>query len=188
MKPLAPQLTSWLLKRCVRADENLGNGFIQGAWMYQSRAAHLLTPQRRDETGGIDAALWALWVAIGEYWQLGDDPQKYRLRLRTFMDNRITINPLYDGYFAVARSVISELITQHGSPKGFEVLFQVRAGSGVPQSPIEATKRFVVDEFIAIRLALGGFQNFGATNYCGYFGGANIAEEPVPYRTLHDLT
>ena len=67
-------------------------------------------------------------------------------------------------------------------------LFQMKTGSGVPQSPLEATKRFVIDEFIAMRLAFGGFRSFGATNSCGYFGGANIADEPVPYRTLKDRT
>ena len=156
--------------------------------MYRSRAVHLLAPLPQDETGVIDATLWSLWEAIGKYWQLGDDPEQYRSRLRTFMDNRVSINPLYQGYFDVARAVISALIDAHGSSKAFEVLFQMKTGSGVPQSPLEATKRFVIDEFIAMRLAFGGFRSFGATNSCGYFGGANIADEPVPYRTLKDRT
>ena len=154
--------------------------------MYHSRAVHLLAPLARYETGGIDNTLWSLWEAIGNYWHLSDEPERYRSRLRTFMDNRTSINPLYQGYYDIARAVILDLIAQHGSPKAFEVLFQTKTSTGVPQSPIEATKRFVVDEFIAIRLALGGFHTFGATNYCGYFGGANIANEPVPYRTLGD--
>ena len=154
--------------------------------MYQSRAVHLLTPLARDEDAGIDEALWTLWEAIGSHWQLNDDPNCYRSRLRTFMDNRINFNPLYQGYYDAAQAVISNLIHQHGRQRAFEILFETKTSSGVPQSPLDATKRFVVDEFIAIRLALGGFRSFGATNYCGYFGGANIADEPVPYRTLRD--
>jgi hypothetical protein len=38
------------------------------------------------------------------------------------------------------------------------------------------------NEFVAFRLAVGGFAAFGATNYRGFFGGANIAGQPVPYR------
>lgn len=152
--------------------------------MYESRAIHPLAFTGQAPSSEIPPILLQLWNAIDRHWQLTDPPHPYEARLRTFMDNRVNLNPLYKGYYDLAETVIADLLTQHGDPKAFEVLFQTPSGSSVPQSPIEAVKRFVSDEFVALRVALGGFLCFGAINYCGYVGGANIEGEPVPYRTM----
>jgi len=47
-----------------------------------------------------------LFVAIGEFWKLEDDPRPYRLRLRAFMSNRIRFSPLYRDFYVLARTVI----------------------------------------------------------------------------------
>lgn len=152
--------------------------------MYQSRAVHALALAGPPQSEAVSPMLLRLWTAIGEHWQFIDSADEQLTRLRSFMDNRINLNPLYKAYYDFAEQVIADLISQHGDPDAFNVLFSTVEGTGVPQSPLDATKRLVVDEFIALRVALGGFLAFGAVNYCGYFGGANIKGEPIPYRAM----
>lgn len=153
--------------------------------MYQTKAIHPLSPGPGSLPPDIEATLWSLFVAVGEHWALGDAADAYRLRFRTFLQNRIDINSLYFGYYRDGAGVLEQLIAEHGTPGAFDKIFSDKpriAAAGLPSTPLESLQRFVANEFIALRLALGGFKAFGAINYCGYFGGANIAAEPVPYR------
>jgi|CXWL01.1.fsa_nt_gi hypothetical protein len=149
--------------------------------MYQSKVANPLSFAMVAIGNDIDPTLWSLFVAIGDHWQLGDDPEAYRSRLAIFMDNRIAINPLYRSYYDAAAVTIADLAAADGPPRAFEILFATKTSSGVPGSPIEAAKRFVVNEFITMRLAFGGFKAFGARNYNGYMGGTNDPAD-CPYR------
>ena len=150
--------------------------------MYQTKVVNplayaLLLPGR-----GIDDNLWALFVAIGDHWRLGDDPAPYRSRLASFMDNRVALNPLYRGYYDSAAATIADLITANGATRAFEILFATKvSGGAVPTAPLEIAKRFVANEFITMRLAFGGFKAFGARNFNGYFGGTNDPAD-TPYR------
>lgn len=155
--------------------------------MYEARVVHALSAQFLGASDSIAPRLWDLFVAIGDHWQLGDDPESCRSRLGVFMENRVAISPLHRGYYDGAVQVIEELVAAHGAQQAFEKLFTTKLpGAGVPLTPIEATKRFVVHEFIAMRMALGGFRAFGAVNYNGYMSGANNPDEPLPYRGMGD--
>lgn len=149
--------------------------------MYQRKVADPLSFAAAAIGNDIAPALWLLFVAIGDHWKLGDDPEPYRSRLATFMDNRIAINPLYRGYYDAAAATIADLVATNGPTGAFEILFATKTSSGVPASPIEVAKRFVVNEFITMRLAFGGFKSFGARNYNGYIGGTNDPTD-CPYR------
>lgn len=155
--------------------------------MYQARVSNVVIPDESTIEPAVDEAMWRLFVAIGEFWNLGDDPQPYRLRLRAFMANRIRFSPIYRDFYVVARTVIDGLIAQTGDKaKAYEQLFTLkpRVPSPVPpQTQLEFAQQYVANELIALRLSLGSFKAFGAINYCGYFGGANIEGQPVPYRT-----
>lgn len=156
--------------------------------MYEARVVHVLATGLLGPPTEVADPLWELFLAIGAQWRLDDDPDPYRSRLRVFMDNRVAINPLYGRYYDVAIAVIEELVAKHGKPKAFEVLFAAKVPSdGPPSTPIEATKRYVVNEFITMRLAVGGFQTFGARNYNGWPSGTNNPDEPVPYREMGDI-
>jgi len=124
--------------------------------------------------------MWDLFVWIGEFWQLNENTAGYPLRLRAFMANRISLHPEYSGYYAVAARYITGQIAQHGRDEAYKQIFMTEHPPG--GSELEAVKK-VSDEFVDLRLALGGFLAFGALNYRGYFGGANLPDEPVPYRT-----
>jgi hypothetical protein len=155
--------------------------------MYLTKARHALSPIAPPVPDHVEAAMWALFVAIGAFWTLGDDPAPYRLRFRAFMANRIDLNPLYHQFYSTSQVFIEQLIAAKGADSAYAQVFTQKSrdlSPKVPYSELEIVQQYVANEFIALRLALGGFRTFGATNYCGYFGGANIAGEPVPYRPM----
>jgi hypothetical protein len=153
--------------------------------MYQARVSNIVVPTESTVPADVDEAMWKVFVAIGDFWKLGDDPEPYRLRLREFMANRINMSPMYRDFYVVAKTVVDGLIGQYGAA-AYEQLFTQKpriAPAAPPQTPLEFVQQYVANEFIGLRLALGSFKTFGAINYCGYFGGANIEGQPVPYRT-----
>ena len=155
--------------------------------MYQQRTRHPLSPLVPIEPTEVEDAMWDLFVAVGKYWKLTDDPVGYRGRFKTFMENRISLDPLYITFYSAAKKLIDELTAGHGLAVAYETVFAAkdrRPPTGTPESELEFIQYYVANEFIAFRLALGGFKDFGALNYCGYFGGANITGEPAPYRTF----
>lgn len=155
--------------------------------MYQSKVVHPLSDQVPAPAPDTESVLWELFSAIGTFWQLPDDPLPYRLRFRVFLANRIDLNPLYGPYYATATKVINELIADKGATVAFETIFSSKSRqlpAPPPTTELEITQQYVANELVALRLALGSFQAFGAVNYCGYMGGANILGEPVPYRTM----
>jgi len=157
--------------------------------MYQSRINHVLTPSDAAIKGTTMSAMWDLFVAIGDFWQLGDDPSPYELRLQAFMANRIAFNPLYSEFYAVAARVLSDLVAARGAKAAYEQFFTQKprtSPTAPPETELEFVQQYVANEFISLRLALGSFKAFGAINYRGYFGGANISGQPVPYRTAKD--
>jgi hypothetical protein len=153
--------------------------------VYQAKAVHPLSSVSTPRPVRVSETLWSLFVAVGDHWTLGDDPTSYRLRFQTFLQNRVDLDPLYEGYYREGAALIDDFIRDLGPVAAFDKIFSDKpriAAAGLPATALEALQRFVANEFIALRLALGSFKAFGAVNYCGYFGGANIADEPVPYR------
>ena len=153
--------------------------------MYIAKVVHSLSRAATAADDTQTATLWSLFVAIGDHWQLGDDPAPYRLRFLSFLENRIDVEPIYRDTYREGAALIDAMVAELGAAAAFEkIFFDKRRGepSGVPVTPLETLQRFIANEFIALRLALGSFKAFGAQNYLGYFGGANINGEPIPYR------
>lgn len=155
--------------------------------MYQKAAKHPLStelPPLQDETF---AAMWQIFVHIGEFWQNMDDPTPYKSQLYSFMLNRINLRPIYRDYYISAQMVMKKLIQEKGEKNAYEYLFTDKdAIKTPPENLIAVTRQVVANEFMALQLSLGGFKAFGAKNYCGYIGGANIPGQPVPYRTFEN--
>jgi hypothetical protein len=155
--------------------------------MYQDRVKHPLSATLPDTDGDVDQAMWELFVAVGDFWQLGDKPEPYRQRLESFMSNRIALNPLYKDYYSKAAQLIAKLASEGTKLSAYETIFTSKdrtPPAGPPANELDLVQRNVANEFVAFRVALGGFLSFGALNYCGYFGGANIPGQPAPYRTF----
>lgn len=153
--------------------------------MYQSAAKHPLSPAVPPIGDELFASMWDLFVHIGKFWDNMEDAGPLRSELYSFMLDRIKLQPMYDQYYLCAQRVIHELIREHGAERAYELLFtDASANQSPPETPMAVTKQMVVNEFIALQLCLGGFKAYGALNYCGYIGGANIPHVQIPYRTF----
>lgn len=158
--------------------------------MYESKARHPLSPPTPDPLPPATyEAMWDLFVAIGEMWLLTDDPRPYRLRFRTFLENRIALSPLYAGYYLAAATFIAEVTEQADANAAYQLIFFNRNPQNLEYSPdmLIAVQQHVAYEFIARRMALGSFADFGAEAYQGYMAGANLPGQPAPYRTAEGL-
>jgi hypothetical protein len=155
----------------------------------QPKVRHALSPAANDLPEEVDEAMWGLFAAINDLWEFVDDPpDPYRLRFRTFMDNRITLDPLYAGYYLAATSLIASIAEQKDVQAAYHLIyFGQDQGLAYPKPVLDAVQTHVSNEFIAMRLAYGGFLQFGALNFQSYFGGANIPGEPPPYRKAEGL-
>lgn len=162
---------------------------------YDIPVAHAFSKAEVRIEDDLFASMWQLFLQIGKFWKngrfvkAGNDPAteaSIQSQLLDFMNNRIEQDACYIGEYRNARTVINQLIEEYGEKKAYENLFtrQVDAKSP-PTTPFERARIKVSNEFILLQLALGGFKTFGAKNYLGYFGGANVKGKP-PYRTYQD--
>jgi hypothetical protein len=129
--------------------------------------------------------LWSVFVAISDAW--GDrhtDVKAQRSQWLEFLQLRTRQAPSYLEEYRNAVRVIDALEAAHPGQAMKTALF----ASGVkpedaPTTSLAHFKRYVVDEFIRVWLATGGFRSFGGGNYNGYISGSRFAVQP-PYRFL----
>jgi len=158
--------------------------------MYESKARHPLSPPTPDPLPHlVYEAMWELFVAIGDMWLLTDDPKQYRLRFRTFLENRIALNPLYAAYYREAAALLADLTIQGGAQAAYLLIYFNRNTANLEYNAemLQVVQQNVAFEFISRRMGLGSFANFGATAYQGYIAGANLPGRPAPYRTAEGL-
>lgn len=135
--------------------------------------------------------MWDLFVAVGTYWRTLEDPAPLRSRFDSFLDNRIALMPLYAEYYAIAQRVIESLTSEHGgdAASAYASLFtSEEANRQPPTTQLALTRQSVANEFVVLHTALGGFLAFGAENWPGYFGGANVPGRAPPYRPLENAS
>lgn len=152
--------------------------------------------------------LWQLFVAIATAWGSGGrrghesngqasnghtspesisasgspDPLALRSQWLEFIEVRTRIAPSYGGEYRSAVLVLEELSRVHGPAVWDELLFGA-SRSAPPTSRLGHLRRYVVEEFIKVWLAVGGFKAFGAGNFNGYVSGSRFAVQS-PYRLL----
>ncbi|MEZ4785261.1 MAG: hypothetical protein R3F28_14465 [Candidatus Kapaibacterium sp.] len=152
---------------------------------YDMEALHHPYPYQEElPTQQTMDAMWRLFLAIGEFWEIDADIEAMSSNLVVFMSNRIQVNPTYVAEYANAEEVIDELISELGEAEAYKKLFtDPSANISPPTTKLARARQLVSNEFVALQLALGGFKTFGgAKNYLGYISGANI-EGDTPYRT-----
>lgn len=154
--------------------------------MFEGKTQHPLSAHLAPLEVSTLNAMWQLFTQIGKFWQNLEASADYQSQLTAFMGNRIDFDPLYHQYYTTAQQVIEQLIQEHGQEGAYTFLFtDPTANQSPPSTPLAITRQKVSNEFIALQLSLGGFKAFGgAINYPGYFGGANVPDEPAPYRTF----
>jgi hypothetical protein len=145
--------------------------------------------RRLDDT--LIDQLWQLYTQICAFWQTCEDPSGARQELLSFVSNRIEVDIRYLAEYVNYGTVIEELINELGTSAAYKRLFIDASGNLIPPiTNFGRAKQFVVNEFIALSLALGGFKVFGdmtvpqgsPLNYPGFIGGMCL-ENHTPYRT-----
>ena len=145
--------------------------------------------------------LWQLFVAIATTWSGhrhesngqvlerngsnghgSPDPLALRSQWLEFIEVRTRTAPSYGGEYRSAVLVLEELSRVHGSAMWDELLFGASRTAPMT-SRLGHLRRYVVEEFIKVWLAVGGFKAFGAGNFNGYVSGSRFAVQS-PYR-LH---
>lgn len=161
--------------------------------MYQQNITHpsleMSTPLEAD----VYEAMFDIFKHIGLFWNNLDNPENYRTRLVTFMDNRMNLRPEYRQHYQLARLTMAHLVEELGEQAAYEKLF-TDADANCPHTntPLAITRQKVSNEFITFQLNQGGFKAFGsegkskAENALGYISGAYIPGKTVPYRTADD--
>ena len=129
--------------------------------------------------------LWEVFEAIASTWGDPDgEPRLQRSQWLEFLEVRTAEAPSYLEEYRSAIRVLDELRENHGDQAMKKLLFE----SGMKEGDAATTrlahlKMFVVDEFIRVWLASGGFKVYGAGNYNGYISGSRFAVRPA-YRGL----
>jgi hypothetical protein len=158
--------------------------------MYEAKIQHPLSPPLPTLPEKIEKAMWDLFVAIGPAWEFDDDVESYRLRFHVFLQNRLAIYPFYAAYYEAMANFIADLASQKNLKAAYDLIFFGNNPYDLEYSQellLSVLQKHVSFEFINFRLACGSFRVWGAINYIDYFGGANLKDEPAPYRTAKGL-
>ena len=96
--------------------------------MYQTRAHLAPSTDDRGLEPDVKAVLWKIFLDVGSFWRLTDDPQSYLQRFEAFIVDRIELNPLYLDFYRHAASYFNALVAQTGSEEhAIEILFTQKA-------------------------------------------------------------
>lgn len=130
-------------------------------------------PLRRSEIED----LWRIVDAIHRTW--GDpetDPLHFRSQWHEFVTTRAEQEPSYLEEYRSGLQVLLEFGTSHPDDIWTIVFFQ-HGGPGL-ETRFGHLRKFVIEEFIRVWLAAGGFKSYGAGNYNGYVSGSRFAVTP----------
>lgn len=129
--------------------------------------------------------LWRLFQGIHETW--GENQSRVENMASGFREFVSVKSNEPDSYLNEYRSAcvtLKQLREIHGE-KLYEyilldptVIADVQTNYG---SPVSRLRKFVVEEFIRVYVASGGFRSYGGKNYGGFVSGSRYRQNP-PYR------
>jgi len=132
-----------------------------------------------DLTGVLEAGdkadLWQLFAAIDRIWQLEGQCQLVRTSFGGVLDAKTSKRPSYLTEYRAALVRFRALREKQGLEAACEQLY-------ADQNP-SPLKTHVLDEFIALHMAFGGFRALGYRNAAGFAGGSFSDRDRLPYRT-----
>lgn len=138
----------------------------------------LMLPAEPGElTDDLKSHLWTLLDQVGIKWEFTRPSSGTRSSWHEFVTLRCEVRPSYLEEYRNALHVIDSLASVPGETDPVGVLFnhQVPAKLGDGSTRLDHAKRFVVEEFIMIRIVAGGFREFGGKkrpyNYNGFVRG-----------------
>lgn len=161
---------------------------IGGKICHQAVPADQLTTdtEPRPTANEFIQSLWPLFAAIGQSWKTSSSySSEMKSRWREFITEKVLGEPSYAAEYANALEVLAELEGMFGAQLYQKLFFENGVPDGPPVTRLAHMKRFVVDEFIRVHVASGGFRSFGAENYRGWVSGSRVSAHS-PYRTYDD--
>jgi len=159
---------------------------INGSLALEVTPPRLLFSHPGDLTVPEVAGLWEVVLAVHCTWGAKDiDPLTLRSQWLEFITTRTAKEPSYVEEYRSGLRVVAELLADPaGDP--WERLFFAH-GSTDLTNRLGHLRKFVVEEFIAVWRAVGGFRTYGADNYNGYVSGSRFAVVPS-YRRVPPVT
>lgn len=125
--------------------------------------SEMLRAEPRELTTNELERLWELFHAIGEHWDnTTSDSAGQRSSWTEFVFLRATQAPSYIAEYENALKVIADLRVSFKGAVYTELFRHKLKENGKPQTRIDHTKVFVVDEFIRVQIVAGGFRGFGS--------------------------
>ena len=126
-----------------------------------------------------------LFAAIHSQW--GDSTNSLEdmaSRWREFIDVKCEGRPSYQHRYEESASLLRQMRHDLGE-KCYELVLLdpdvIAEAKSNPETPIAQLRRFVVEEFIRVYAASGGFRTYGGKNYGGFVSGSRYRQSP-PYR------
>jgi hypothetical protein len=125
----------------------------------------------------LEVGLWKMLEEVGSRWQFKGKSAGTRSSWLEFVSVRCETKPSYLGEYWNALKVIESLEAVPGIRDAVGELFNhtVPEKLADDSTRLDHAKRFVVDEFITVRIVAGGFREFGGRNrpynYNGFIRG-----------------
>lgn len=156
---------SWL----TIANENVG--------------ASILTSPDRSLTDAENATLLRLFGQIAQHWLFTIAPAQIEPFVRDLIEARSVSVPSYRPEFLNA-VMVCQAMEAEVTLDIRKVIFAdtIVEEASAATTRLEHLKWYVVNEFIACFVALGGFKEFGGRNYKGFMGGSRYGDTH-PVRT-----
>ncbi len=125
----------------------------------------------------LNDALWRLLEEVGNRWEFSSPSSGTRSSWTEFVALRCEKPPSYLGEYQNALQVVSSLaaMPELADPVGLLFNHQSPKKLNDHSTRLDHAKKYVIDEFITVRIVAGGFREFGgkkrAYNYNGFVRG-----------------
>ena len=166
-------LESRTLWQAVAAVSDDTVTLIGGSLCEDTVGPGLLVGDAQELTNHERHGLWRLFQEIGRNWDCAKhDSLDVRSSWLEFVEAKSTNAPSYTAEYSNAVLVCEELVDVH-LDDAYRLLFHHNGlPDGPPTTRLGHAKHYVVDEFISVQIAAGGFKTFSALNYKGFVGGS----------------
>jgi len=131
------------------------------------------------------AELWILFTAIHKLWGESETRvEDMASRWREFIGVKCQGGQSYLDTYRSGCLVLQQLSERYGASCHEYVLLDpdvIAEAKSNPALPISQLRRMIIEEFIRVYVASGGFRSYGGENYGGFVSGSRYRQNP-PYR------
>jgi hypothetical protein len=124
--------------------------------------------------------LWEIFSFISKKWQSQDGVSLDQFEL--IINYKVTLNSVYTTYYQNTVLEFQKLLNQFGNKE--KALVQLFRENQMPTPKLPDVAKYVLNEFMTMHVAFGGFKVLGYQNYRGWMGGGTYQQTPPPYRVV----